>query len=323
MATQLQSVAQAVRALREQLLAGQLFQQLPAALDHLMASVAVEPATPVALPDDDLAALAKMHTIRQRVKKTATPSVSDDELTFLVAHLASRSPAVRDKGAFFLLSDLFQMDAFTAAQVSWLFNTLKQPDILFAHIMEPQNDAVFQRSFAVMLLSGLVYADQNRYHALSSKQYSGLLQRLCVYVLLERDGRGYVDGGGWAHAYTHIGNLADELTQVTGLARGEKIFLMASILAGWQRMTVPLVYGEDQRIAAYLVNLAVKHQFYADSLVMCLTAWQTRLHDVRPQENINFWNAWYNRSRLLEALLMRGDLPKVVVDYLQKIIDLY
>ena len=67
----------------------------------------------------------------------------------------------------------------------------------------------------------------------------------------------------------------------------------------------------------------MKHQFYADSLVMCLTAWQTRLHDVRPQENINFWNAWYNRSRLLEALLMRGDLPKVVVDYLQKIIDLY
>jgi hypothetical protein len=51
---------------------------------------------------------------------------------------------------------------------------------------------------------------------------------------------------------------------------------MMTALNGWQRMAHPLVYGEDMRFALYLTNLASMHQFYAQSLVMALTAWQKR-----------------------------------------------
>ena len=312
-----------IRDLRRQLHQGKVFRSLPNDLRQII--TAVEPAapTPVTLPDDDAAALAKIGEIEERLKAEKAMQVSDSELRYLIGHLASTSPAVRDKGVFFLLSDLFQADAFTEKQVAWLFTTLQRKDILFAHITEPQNDAVFLRSFAVMLLSGLVYADLNRYHLLTPRQFENLLVNLCAYITLEKDGRGYVAEKGWAHAYTHIGNLADELSQVPSLTRGDKLLLMATVVEGWQTVADSLVFGEDQRVSSYLVNLATKNQFYADALVMCLTAWQQRLRNLKPQEDLAFWTRWYNRSRLLEALLMRADLPKVVVDYLQKIIDAY
>lgn len=323
MDSQVETTIKKIRDLRRQLHQGKVFRSLPNDLRQII--TAVEPAapTPVTLPDDDAAALAKIGEIEGRLKAEKAMQVSDSELRYLIGHLASTSPAVRDKGVFFLLSDLFQADAFTEKQVAWLFTTLQRKDILFAHITEPQNDAVFLRSFAVMLLSGLVYADLNRYHLLTPRQFENLLVNLCAYITLEKDGRGYVAEKGWAHAYTHIGNLADELSQVPSLTRGDKLLLMATVVEGWQTVADSLVFGEDQRVSSYLVNLATKNQFYADALVMCLTAWQQRLRNLKPQEDLAFWTRWYNRSRLLEALLMRADLPKVVVDYLQKIIDAY
>lgn len=323
MDSQITTTIKTIQNLRQQLHRGKIFRGLPDDLHELIASVQQAELQPVTLPDDDAAAIAKIDQIEKRIKDESQLHVTDAELKYLIAHLASTNPEVRDKGVFFLLSDLFQADAFTSKQVAWLFTTLQRKDILFAHITEPQNDAVFLRSFAVMLLSGLVYADLNRYHQLTPAQFETLLVNLCAYVVLEADGRGYVADKGWAHAYTHIGNLADELSQVPSLTRGDKVLLMATVIEGWQRITDSLVFGEDQRVSSYLVNLATKHQFYAEALVMCLTAWQKRLRHLKPQEDLAFWTRWYNRSRLLEALLMRGDLPKVVVDYLQQIIDAY
>lgn len=311
-----------VASVRSQLLAGKVFQGLPQVLRNLQEAAPTEAASPVAVPTDDLHALARIQSMAARVKAESTPHVTDEELSFLLDHLGSLNPAVRDKGVFFLVSDLYQKDAFTDTQlVDWV-KALQAESVMFSHILAPQNDAVFLRSFAVLLLSGAVYLDQSRHHVLQPADYEQLTLNLTAYMLLERDGRGYVDGKGWAHTYTHIGNLLDELTQVQTIARGDKYLLMAALLTGWQTTADSLVYGEDQRIAAYLVNLTNKHPFYAQSLVVLLTAWQQRLRRLTPQENVAFWNRWYNRNRLLEALLMRGDLPETVVTYLQKIIDL-
>lgn len=323
MADELGTTYQAVKNMRAQLLAGKLFKTLPHDLGTLIDGLTPQPATPLVIPADDIAALGRLHTIETRIKQSKHPAVTDAELAFMIDHLASLSPAVRDKGVFFLINDILQLEALNKDQLVWLVKRLQAPDFMFAHILEPQNDGIFLRSFAVMILSGLVYADQNSYHALSAADYDELVLQLATYIVLERDGRGYVDPHGWAHSYTHIGNLLDELTSVATLARGQKVFLMAAVIAGWQRMADPLVYGEDQRIAIYLTNLTTRHQFYAESLVMCLTEWQQRILNVKPRESASFWNQWYNRSRLLTALLMRADLPKSVTDYIQKIIDLY
>ena len=320
---ELTRIYQEIQKMHAGLVAGERFATLPQDFATLMASRVDAAPTPVIVTSDDEAAIEQIKQITARVKQEKLPQVSDDELAFLVAHLASLNPLVRDKGVFFCLSDLLQANVLTIQQVRWLFKRLQAPDVLYAHIMEPKNDGVFLRSFAVMILSTVVYVDRNRYHVLTKADYAGLVVPLATYIALEKDGRGYVDDKGWAHAYTHIGNLLDELTQVTTLTRAEKVFLLIAVMNGWQQMDVALVFGEDQRIALYLTNLANKHQFYAQSLVMCFTQWQKALQALRPVESVAFWNRWYNRSRLLEACIMRADMPQTVVDYLQKIIDMY
>ena len=321
--TQLDTIQTTVQQLRISLNQGKIFATLPDMLGKVITSIATEPKTSLKIPRDDKTAVARIRAIQKRVKQTSDPSVTDDEIAFLVAHLASTNPAVRDKGVFFLFNDLFQAEAFTNEQVKALFKRLQAPDILFSHIFEPENDAIFLRSFAVMILSGMIYADQNRYHVLSKNDYLSTVQNIGTYILLEKDGRGYVPNKGWAHAFTHIGNMLEELSQVPVLPRSEKVFLMAAVVEAWRRVETPLIFGEEHRLALYFSSLTNVNQFYSETFLMCLKNWQHTLVNVRPQESYRFWVQWYNRNRLLQALTLRADLPQPIADYIQQIVDLF
>lgn len=321
--TQIQTVYQQMQKLHAAVLSGEKFATLPKDLFQLMAAVQTVPATAVETTTTTPETIAQLDAVAKLIKDADQPKLEDETLRFLVAQLASNDPRVRDKGAWFALGDLLQNHILADAQVVWLFKRLQAPDMLLDHIEEPHNDAIFKRSFAVMVLSAVVYADRTHYHVLSDEDYQGLVLPLAVYIAMEHDGRGYVEQAGWAHSFMHIANLLDELTEAAPLTRADKVFLMFTAVNAWQRMADALVFGEDQRFALYLTNLASKHQFYAQSLVLALTAWQRRLRNIRPGESLAFWNRWYNRSRLLEACIMRADMPQIVVDYLQKIIDMY
>ncbi|WP_390410213.1 DUF2785 domain-containing protein [Lacticaseibacillus jixiensis] len=320
---QIQTVYQKMQALHNAVLSGEKFATLPKDLFAVMASVKSVPATAVQAPETTQATLDRLADVAKLIKDAKAPVLDDDTLRFLVAQLGSTDPQVRDKGAWFALGDLLQNHVLSPAQVVWLFKQLQTPEVLFDHILEPHNDAVFKRSFAVMVLSAVVYADRTHYHVLTAQDYQNLVMPLAMYIALENDGRGYVEQSGWAHSFMHIANLLDELTQIEPLKRADKVFLLFTAVNAWQRMQDALVFGEDQRFALYLTNLAGTHQFYAQSLVLALTSWQRRLRNLRPGESLAFWNRWYNRSRLLEACIMRADMPQIVVDYLQKIIDMY
>jgi len=319
MADLLSDMTKTVAALRTQVLQGDVFGTLPKKVGQLIEQVPVQSKQPVIVPSDDVTAIGRIKEIERRVKHSPHPAVTDEELDFLVQQLASTKPAVRDKGAFFLLSDLFQLKALTDDQSRWLFNRLQAPDTMFSHIFEPQNDAIFLRSFSVMILSSLIYGLDDT--VLQVADYENLALNLAVYMILEKDGRGYVDQAGWAHTYTHIGNLLDELIAVQDLKRAHKFFLQVVLIEAWRRMRTPLVYGEAERMASFLTHYAVMNQFYGRSLMMSLQNWQQSLLQLRPQESLGFWNQWYNRSRLLEALLLQPDLPDPIHDFIEDITE--
>lgn len=99
--TQLDTIQTTVQQLRISLNQGKIFATLPDMLGKVITSIATEPKTSLKIPRDDKTAVARIRAIQKRVKQTSDPSVTDDEIAFLVAHLASTNPAVRDKGVFF------------------------------------------------------------------------------------------------------------------------------------------------------------------------------------------------------------------------------
>jgi len=250
-------------------------------------------------------------------------AISDAEIDFLLAHLAATDPLVRDKGVYFLFNDILQARLLSAAQIKRIFHRLLDPNMLYGHILETKSNAIFLRSFSVMILSGILYVDRMHYHTLQTADLEEVSLKISAYMAMETDGRGYIGTRGWAHAYSHVGNVLDELTESTSLNRANKLFYLTVLLARYQRLESPLIFGEDHRLALAIANLVNKNKFYADYFLLLLQAWQRELMIMRPQENEGFWNCWYNRNRLLQALIIRGDLPQKIQDFLMQIVDVF
>ncbi len=312
-----------IHQLRLQFEAGNIFHNLSLKVGQVFDEVPyLETATIMDLPVDDKAALAKIQAISLTVKEAGEPVILDADLDFLLSHLAAPNPQVRDKGVYFLFNDLLHAQAFTEKQFHYIKNTLLSEDFLFYHILEPKGDGIFKRSFSVLILSALLYADRAMYHTFSEEDLVDIIDRITTYVVLERDGRGFIGQKGWGHVYTHIGNIFDEL-MASDLNRANKLFLLTTILQGYRRMNDALVFGEDNRLAAVFSYLANKDTFFAEYFLTLLKDWQAEVLMIRPAESETFWNRWYNRSRLLQAMIIRSDFPENIQDYLNEIMTTY
>ncbi|MCS8605031.1 DUF2785 domain-containing protein [Lactiplantibacillus pentosus] len=314
-AEKLKQVKDAVLKLRQQLRSGQLYQSLPIRMDGLVAQLPQTVTTTVTLPSDE-EVLPLIADLQEQLTKGTLTAISDEQIRQLMAHIGSRNPRVRDQGVYYLLNEALQQQVLTTQQLGDIFDQLIQDDVLFAHIDEPQNDAVYQRSFAVLLLSVLLYADHAGLTFMTPARLELIVTQMTAYILLEQDTRGFVGTTGWAHAYTHIGNILDELADESELARADKLLLLAALMSRYQTLTTPLIFGEPERLSSYLTLISNKDELYCEYLLMALKRWHQRLMAHRHPNSEAEWTQIFNRNRLLEALALHDDLPTAVVDYL-------
>lgn len=322
---EVQNVMQQLDAIRSALIKGDIYQSIPEKVLVVMDGVQYKTRrTHVVVPEDNESVLQRITAIDERIKtKGKEVTISDEELDDLLRHLASSDSQVRDKGVFYLFNRLLRQTVLTPAQLIWVKDRLLQDDYLFAHILEPENDAVFLRSFSAMFLAGILYANRTFYHVLSTAELLAIERRVMAYTVIELDSRGYVDGKGWAHAMTHIINVWSELNETPEIQRADKILMMAIVLQAYRFSDNALAYGEDSHLTNVLISLMNKHQLYVDYCLIVLQEWQRSLLTMAPQETVGFWNRWYNRNRFLQSLLLQPELPDKIADYLRKISDLF
>lgn len=304
-----------VTKLRQQLRAGDLYQSLPQRLGDLIDQTPVTPATTVVAVDDgDVLDLIKQ--LHAGLDAGNLTEINDDQLTLLLAHLGSTNALVRDRGCYYLLNEALQQQLLTSDQLGTIFDTLVQDDHLFTHIDQPENDGVYQRSFSILILSVLLYADHAGMAFMTAARLEQVVQQFTTYLLLERDTRGFVADHGWAHAFTHMGNLLDELADENELARADKLMMLACLIERYQRLTTPLIFGEAERLSTYLALITTKDDLYADYLLRAFKKWHQRLAMGTAPASEAAWTRVFNRNRLLEAMALHDDFPTSIVDYL-------
>lgn len=268
--------------------------------------------------DATLALIQKTSEKFIQVKKVL---LTDDQLFEILRQLASTNPAYRDRGAFYFLANLISNKALSREQMRWIANYLVADDRLFSHILEPINDAVFQRSFSLLLLSQLLTAD-NQLNFIDDQLLGRIIDQTAAYALLEQDGRGFVGEKGWAHAFTNIGNVWDLLCSNPKVKRSDKILLLATQLVGYHNCPIPFVAGEDSRVAAYLANITNLNEIYEDYFLRVLKFWHQGLTAQMTVATEAGWNKIYNRNRLLQSLLLQKDsFPTSIVDYIESTRD--
>ena len=103
---------------------------------------------------------------------------------------------------------MIQNDLLSEEQLRWLTDYLVSDEQLFAHILEPQNDAIYRRSFSVLVLSLLLFSNRIKTPFMSETQLNHVIDQVALYAALERDGRGFIDENGWAHALRILETLS-------------------------------------------------------------------------------------------------------------------
>ncbi|WP_165815262.1 DUF2785 domain-containing protein [Levilactobacillus bambusae] len=307
--------------LKDQLERGEVFQSLGSRIKTILEGISYHSATPVKMPSRSDGVIELSESLEDQMQAETLTGISDEAILKLMQHLGSPNPDVRDSRIYFFFNDALQMHLLDSEQLRLMVNYLLDPRVIYSHVLEEENDAVFKRSYDVLLLSVLTYADRSGYDFLDDETVDRIVIETITYALAEKDTRGFVGNRGWAHTFSHIPNLMDDLSKRPELPRADKLLMMAAFIERYKTLTTPLIFGESERIAGYLANLANKNSLYEDYLLVALKEWRLELTDRNKPTTEGAWNQIFNRSRLMSAMMLRHDFSDRVQRYLNSVID--
>lgn len=300
-----------IKALHRQAKEGKTFKDLAPRLASFQRGLQRHRRTIVSLPAITETGQAILEQLVSNLKNDQLTELSDTQLELLLTQLANEDPAVRFGEATLLFNGALANDLLTKDQLRHAINTLKKWEILFDHIEEPINKGAVRRVSAVTGLASLLYADRAGYFFVTKADLSDLIDRVALGMLWEHDNRGYVNRLGWIQLFGEYTVLVGELCRRRELVRGEKVFLMATYLVAYRQLKAPLIMGEADEGADFLIEMMNQHPVYRRYFMVFLRDWQRDLQQERPQSEQG-WHQVFNYRRLMQALLMSADLPEII-----------
>ncbi|WP_258089027.1 DUF2785 domain-containing protein [Weissella fangxianensis] len=314
-------VREELKMIRSRVHAGTLFDSLGSEIGRLLDEFEYDAPTEVVQLSAKEATDIKERVLNwQQTLYAGQPvAISNQDVLDLMNSLRQTDPAVRDKGAFFFISDGLQNNVFKPNQLLLMVRYLLQDNVLFNHITETENDGVFYRSFSIFILSMLHYANRKgNVHFISEEVAETLFLNFATYIALEHDTRGFVGEKSWAHAFMHIGNLLDELVHDETLPRADKIFLLTILVERLKRLDTPLIMGENRRLIGFVADLVKTNELYSQYFLKQLKQWRQEMTRQMQPDSESDWHRLYNQQRFQQGLLMRNDLPQEIIDYLNE-----
>lgn len=205
--------------------------------------------------------LARAEDLASELRAIATSgyAVPEGESAVAIAdrmlqQLGSTDPELRDALIYTTFARWIRADVFTPEQLKALATTCAGEDGLTYRIDEGESDAVFKRTFAVLLLVELVRRHvQDAY--LEPAEVESLKDKTLEYLKREVDLRGYVEGKGWAHAVAHSADLLDQLVRCKELDADDMQECLDVIRGTMTTTRTTYVYGEDWRMAKVVATM--------------------------------------------------------------------
>lgn len=189
---------------------------------------------------------------------------------------------------------------------------------------ENGTDTVFLRSFSILILSLIVYYD-NQKPFLSETEITDLLDHALRYFAAEQDLRGFVPIKGWAHSAAHTADVLKFLARNTKTTAADHERILNALA---DKLLLPVVYwyvhSEDERLVSAVIDVlkretlpTEKWQAWLDRFVEWKNSWQAG--DFVPTIHA----PWLNTKNFLRSLYFRldwvDDLPAPATELRPKI----
>jgi hypothetical protein len=173
---------------------------------------------------------------------------------------------------------------------------------------EQNTDSVFTRTFSVLLLPLLLIA--HRAHPfLSPAEISQTKETLLYYLRNEKDRRGFVKEGGWAHAIAHSADALDDLAQCSEMGKADLTQMLEVIREVVCVKEAGYMHLEEERLVTAVLAI-LRRQLLSDAeLTQWMEGFAERTLPVRaaPDRHIilsnvkNFLQSLYFRSQWEQA----------------------
>jgi Protein of unknown function (DUF2785) len=231
-------------------------------------------------------------------------------LQALLQNFATTDAELRDELTYMILAhaiiDQETASRLPANQREALLLTCIDDEHLFYHIGEAAGDTVFMRSFSLLIIAALLYADA-RLQQISEEATRKTQTALLRYARQERDWRGYIKSKGWAHSVAHLSDALDEIAQNRYTSQTDRETLMQT-LTYLATLPEPLCYEEDDRLsfAAYrLIAANMVEAPFLETWVESLFVTRTEEVPGLTEQDVTRWIKAANAKNFLHSLYFR------------------
>ncbi|MEK3660983.1 DUF2785 domain-containing protein [Paenibacillus sp. FSL F4-0236] len=190
-----------------------------------------------------------------------------DYVKLMLEYIGDPQPKLRDD----LIYSTFykwvnEKQWFSDAELRELLLILLDEQHLFYHIGSKEDQAVFTRTFSVLIVA-LILQRHREQAFLASAEFINVKEALIRYYEEEQDLRGFMPEEGWAHAAAHGADALDELV----LCSESDAAIREEVLAVIQRMLYNDQHifsdEEDERIATIVATMIDHHLLPQQSIV--------------------------------------------------------
>ena len=177
-------------------------------------------------------------------------SLDEAELTALIyemlENLGSTDSELRDGLIYPTMMRAIEEDTIAAEQMLHMLDTCLDERHLFFKLGESGSDSVFMRSFTSLVIVGLLNSNaKNKF--IEDAVYFTAMDKIILYINLEKDTRGYVEDKGWAHAVAHGADMLLSLVKNPTFSSSHFLRVLDSIL-GCVFKEAAYIDGEDERL---------------------------------------------------------------------------
>ncbi|MBI0092154.1 DUF2785 domain-containing protein [Lactobacillus sp. M0403] len=173
---------------------------------------------------------------------------TNEQIQFLLDNIGNLNPHIRDNLVYTLFARGFSENAFNQKQIQVIIDSFIQNRDLFRQINQPENDAVFLRTFSA-LLGALILESDNDKPILTDSDRQLLFDWSIRYLKEEKDFRGYVTNKGWAHSVAHGSDFLGATLNHHDFKPKSVSAIFEVITSIFQNLKNPFVDDEEQRIA--------------------------------------------------------------------------
>ncbi len=210
----------------------------------------------------------------KQLRKQHPIAVSDELLVAMLTNIGTLDANLRDRLIYSSFANWLGNNIISDNQAKWLTAQVIQNNLLFKCIHEPQNDAIYTRTFTALLLTSLVDRDA-RTPFMSERVRAQVFEDATRYLQLENDLRGNTVHG-WAHAFGHGGDL---LFYVCYHPKFPKRLVSNVLLSLYHGIMLPdgFTAGEGSRLDNCLIALQSQDRMSESQLLHWLMAVQENI----------------------------------------------